>query len=178
MSVEYGVELVEWQTFVALWNEHQDGEFFREAEELGADWLLPLGPCPHWVSSMDAAIDFSDAFKRLRAHLDEPQRERFEAFFLRFCLTDDREAFRPPRDLGEEIDEMLFFSTISPESARQLLEQWQHLDMTDLREAYDQSPPAGFYVDTFEDFSNYPRMWGDLLQSAVEKGAGIVITAA
>lgn len=177
MSVEYGVELVDWEKFRALWALHGDAEFFHEAEEQGADWIIALGPQPHWDSRWTAAIDFSDTFKDLRKDLPADERQRFEAFFLGFCLTDDNESFVPPRDLGEEIDETIFWSTISPENARRFLDQWESLDMGALRPAFARIEPRQ-RMRTFDHFRHYPTMWADLLRDAVSKKAGIVLTLA
>lgn len=180
MSVEYGVELVDWKKFQKLWAEHGDASFFYEAQDEGdADWIIPLGPQPHWQDSWKVAIDFSDAFKELRQYLTANDRQRFEAFFLAFCLSDDNESFVPPRDLGEDVDEEIFFSTISPETARRYLDLWEKLDMESLRSAFAKiKPRPDGHMETFEHFKRYPEMWADLLRDAVRKKAGIVLTLA
>lgn len=179
MSVEYGVELVDWTRFQELWAEHGDAGFFHEAEEEGADWIIRIGPQPHWQSSWKVTIDFSDTFKELRQYLSPDERRKFEEFFFAFCLTDDKHAFVPPQDLGEGIDEEIFWSTISPESARRYLDLWEKLDMESLRPAFAQiEPEPEGHMRTFEHFKRYPEMWADLLRDAVAKKAGIVLTLA
>ena len=178
MSVEYGIELVDWKRFQELWAEHGDPSFFYEAEEQGgAEWIIQGDLQPSWNPNWKFAIDFSDTFKELRKHLTAVERERFEAFFLGFCLTNDEESFVPPRDLGEEIDETIFWSTMSPMTARHFLDLWEKLDMEELRPVFAKITPQG-YLTTFEQFARYPVMWADLVREAVKKGAGIVLTLA
>lgn len=180
MSVTYGVEFVDWKSFKALWQRHGEPSFFHEAEEVGADWIVKIGPQPRWDGNWYATIAFSDAFKQARSFLDAAQRKRFEAFLSGFCLTDDKHAFHPPRDLGADIGEEVFYSTIAPATVRHYLALWEKLDLEALRPAYEQitPPPSDVYVRTFERFKQQPEMWADLLRDAVAKKAGIVITAA
>jgi hypothetical protein len=177
MSVEYGVEFVRWADFKKKWKEHQNPDFFHEAEDVGAEWIIPVGKGGVWFSSWRATIDFSDHFKKVRKHLSSKQRTKFELFFERFCLSTDQHEWTPIRDLGEDIDETVFFSTISPKSVKKYLRLWDELDMEELRPAFEQCEiDERGYIRTFEDFRTYPRMWGDLLRDAASKDAGIVLT--
>lgn len=180
MSVTYGVELVDWKRFQALWKQYGEPSFFHEAEDLGADWIVKIGPQPRWNSNWYATIAFSDAYKQARSFLDAAQRNRFEAFLSGFCLADDKHAFHLPSDLGADIGEEIFYCTIAPVTAQHYLALWEKLDLEELRPAYTKiAPPlSNVYVNTFECFKQQPEMWADLLRDAVAKKAGIVITAA
>lgn len=179
MSVTFGVELVEWDAFRELWRRNGNADFFREAEEYGAEWVVESSHLPSWNSSWNAATDFSNQFRRMAKFLPGKQRKKFERFLYRFCLENEDQGWVPLMDLGKEVDEY-FFSTISPESAAYYLDLWEKLDMEELRDAFDKCPinnPNSTHMSTFEYFRSYPKMWGDLLREAVSKSAGIVLTA-
>lgn len=180
MSVEYSVALVDWERFSELWREHQDSGFLFDETSASSGWSVEIGLQPHWISSWSATISFSDAYRDMRQYLDATVQESFEAFFRAFCLADEDETFHPPRDLGEGIDELTFWATIAPETARRYLALWDALDIERLRPAHSRLDPARSdrHVRTFERFCQQPKMWADLLRAAVAKGAGIVIITA
>lgn len=174
MSVAIDAFTVDWPELESHWKEGADSFSLWDAVENEEPWISNY-TADDWIDSWGVTIDFSDHYKQLRSAVPVSCVNELDRFLGAFCVTDENEAFTPPRDLGPDIDEEMIFGSLNCESVAGYLALGKRLDFSVLREPFERHCKPERFFSTSEDYVSYCSMWVHLLDGAHEEKRGIVL---
>jgi hypothetical protein len=148
----------------------QGGRWFLDAEDNSESWVERAD---NWRSDShpwtDAALEYDD----LRKDLDETTRQLFDRLFGTFFIGKHGGCERvvvSDLDAGE-LDQDVFYATMSPSTTQQYAALASALSFDSLRAAFEENCGSGF-----DSFCDYMQQWIDLLRNAAERRKGVVVS--
>lgn len=145
-------------------------------------WVERYAP-KHWISSWNAAVDAGFFYDNARVELKPELRKKMDKFLRPFLGTSTSKTHRRHvRDLtGGNTEEGLFEITMSPAKVAEFCAKADFDWVEKLRPLWDEHNEMDFdpdftHMKNFGCFKRYMGQWQKLLQTAVRKKKGLVIS--
>lgn len=175
--MDYAPFVVSWNEFARKWKEHRDPEFFYEAMENGAPWLVEY-PHRDWFCQR-AEVYASDIYDAVRGHLDPATRATLDPFCRAFFWSNNPDGVYV-QDLRAGEPREVFAITMKPATVNRYLKRISSVSLEGVREVCGQHCPPldNPWMKDSQDFVEFIRLWVRLLYRASEKGWGVVVLIA
>jgi hypothetical protein len=169
---------VSWPELVAAFQAHPDEpDFLFRAQDNQEPWVTYASV---YDDSPRTAYDASRAYEKLRRRLTPDDREKLDRLFGAFFWWNEAAHRNTPvyvQDLSEQADGEAFAVTMRPETVREYLALWDEAAFEQMRGPSRRSFPRSIErMKSFDAFKEYVGMWIGLLQGAVERDRGLVVS--
>jgi len=187
MSFQVYPYIVDWEEFSRRWRQGKkptrgSPHWFCQATEDLETWVVRYAP-KHWISSWNAAVDAGLFYDNARVVLKPELRKKMDKLLRPFLGTGTSKTYRRHvRDLtGGDTEEGLFEITMSPAKVAEFCSKADFDWVEKLRPLWAEHNEMDFdpdftHMKNFGCFKRYMGQWQKLLQTAVRKKKGLVIS--